>query len=142
MNEEGTTKKRPKWVWVIFIFFCVSAGGPDSSLYLLQTGATQLQPAQQVYFDDLSNFDYVITFLIRAANIIGAVTLLMLRAISFYLFSAALAGNVITTIWHILNKGLAEAVGGAGMFGALVGLAIASAVCVYTYNLKNKRVIT
>ena len=141
MANKKAPRKRPKWVWVISVFFFLSASWTLYSIYLVETGAVQLQPDQVAYFDNLTGIDYTVSIIIGLANLLGAVALFMLRAVSFYFFMAALLLNVILHIWHILNKGWADAVGGPGMIGALIGLIILVAVCSYTYSLKKHRIL-
>lgn len=135
-------KKRPKWVWAIAIFFFISAGWTLLSFYLVGSGFIALKAEQQAYFDSLSTFDYAITILAGLANFLGAISMFLLRKIAFYLFTGALIANSMLLVWHVLSKGWVAAIGGAGLIGATIGWGLLVAVCVYSWNLTKKGVLT
>ena len=140
--ETGEKKKRPKWVWAITIFYFFSAGWTLLSFYLIGSGLIPMGPAAKAYFDSLSTFDYILTVLLGLAGFFGAITLFLLRKIAFYLFAGALIANPVLTIWHALSKGWIAAVGYAGLVGAVLGWALLIAVCVYSWKLTKKGVLT
>ncbi len=136
--DTAIKKKRPIWVWVISIFYLLSAGYTLLSFYLIHTGAIPLKPVQQAYFDNLSTLDYTITILIGAANFLGAIALFLLRKQAFYLFLSALCAGMLLTILHSIGKGWIAAVGGPGLIGMLLGWGIAVAVIAYSRRLINR----
>ena len=140
--ETGEKKKRPKWIWAITIFYFVSAGWTLLSFYVVGSGSIPMGPAAKAYFDSLSTFDHVITVLIGLAGFFGAITLFLLRKIAFYLFTGALIGHSLLAIWHTLTKDWIAAVGNAGLAGAVFGWALLIAVCVYSWKLTKKGVLT
>ena len=135
-------KKRPIWIWVISIFYFLSAGYTLLSFYLIYTGTITLTPAMQAYFDSLSTFDYSITILTGTANFFGAITLFLLRKQAFYLFSGALCAGILLTISHTICKGWATAIGGSGLIGMLISWGIALAVITYSKKLIKRGLIT
>ncbi len=142
MGDGETKKKRPGWVWAISIFFFFSAGWTLLSFYLIYTGTVSLNPAQQAYFNNLTILDYSLTILMGFANLVGAISLFLLRKVALYLFVTALFANLLMTVWHIVFKGWAVAIGAPGLLGAIIGLGILVAVCFYSWRLTKSGVLT
>jgi hypothetical protein len=117
------------------IFFGVSAAWTLLSFAWIRTGAIPLNAAQIAYFESLSALDYVFSVGLGLVNLIGAITLFLLRRAAFYLFASALAANILMTLWHVAAKGAVDALGGAGLVGTVIGLGLAFAVCVYSRRL-------
>ena len=140
--ETREKKKRPKWVWAIAIAFFISAGWTLLSFYLIGSGLIPMGPAARAYFDSLSTFDYILTVLLGLAGFFGAITLFLLRKIAFYLFTGALIANSFLTIWHALSKGWIAAVGGTGLLAAMLGWSLLLAICIYSWKLTKKGVLT
>ena len=141
-TREGTRKKRPVLVWVITIFFFVSAIWTLLGFYLLVSGTASLTPAQKSYLESLTAIDYTFTLLLGLTNLIGAIALFLLRKAALYFFVGALALNGFMSVWHAISKGWLEALGGAGALGALFGLGIAVAVCLYVWKLAKSGVLS
>jgi hypothetical protein len=135
-------KKRPRWVWAISIFFFLSAGWTLLSFYLISTGAIPLNAVQKEYYDRLAGVDYAVSIIMGLANLVGAVALLLLRKIAFYLFAVALGANLILAAWHTATKGWMAAVGGAGFVGVVIGWVLLIAVCIYSWRLVQRGVLT
>lgn len=135
MEAEAVAAKRPGWVWAISICFFLSAGWSLLSVLLVRAGTLPLTPAQVAYFDSLTLFDYVFSVGIGLANFGGAITLFLLRKVSFYLFASSLAANALLTMWHVATKGWVAALGGAALVGAVIGFGLLIAVCVYSHHL-------
>jgi hypothetical protein len=129
------SRKRPKAVWVISIFFLVSAVWTPLSFYLIYSGAVPVNDAQAAYLSHLSTIDYVIALATAAVNLAGAITLFLLRRPAPFLFIAAMAMGFIVTGWHVATKGWINAIGGAGLLGAVIGWAIGLWVCTYSWRL-------
>lgn len=139
-NEAGS-RKRPVWVLIISIFYLLSASWTLFSFYLILTGSITLQPAQKEYFENLTVLDYSFTILTGLANLIGAVTLFLLRRHAFYFFTGTLILNVLMTVWHAVSKGWIQAIGGPGLVGALIGMGILVAICIYSWRLTKAGVL-
>jgi len=147
--------KRPRWVWVISIFFFLSAGWtllsfllPESVTrpvpriqVLIHAGAVALNAAQVAYFDSLTAWDYASSLGIGLANLTGAITLFLLRKAAFYLFAFAFSANLLLTSWHVATKGWFAAMSGAGLVGAVIGLGLLFAVCAYSRRLLQQGVL-
>jgi hypothetical protein len=59
---------RPVLVWVISIFYFISAGFTILSLALIYSGLAPLRDEQRQYFQSLTAFDHTMTVLIAALN--------------------------------------------------------------------------
>jgi hypothetical protein len=142
MQDAATARpKRPIWVWLISLFYIVSAGWTLLSFALIWTGVIPLEAEQKAYFARLSAIDYAATIIIGASNFIGAIMLFLLRKAAVGLFLTALILTLALTIWQSATKGWVEAMGGPGLVGALIGYAILLAVCVYAWHLSRKGVL-
>ncbi len=141
-DDSPPTKKRPGWVWVISIFFFLSAPLILLSFYLISTGAVPLDAAGEAYFSSLTGLVYGLTIFMGSANLLGATALFLLRKFAFYLFAAAFGANLLLTAWHIATKAWVAEIPGSGPVGALFGLAVGVAVCVYCWRLIQRGVLT
>jgi len=135
-------RKRPGWIWAISIFFFLSAGWTLLSFYLINTGAVPLIATQKEYFGRLTGLDYGLSVIMGLANLIGAVALFFLRKVAFYLFATALGANLILAAWHTATKGWVAAIGGAGFVGVVIGWVLLTVVCIYSWRLVQRGVLT
>lgn len=138
-------KKRPGWVWAISIFYFLFAGGILFFLYLIGTGAVPLNAAQETFFSSLTGLEYGLTILMGLANLFGAVALFLLRKFAFNLFVTALGANLLLTALYAETEGLVAAIGGpslAGLVGSLIAWALIIAVCIYSWKLIQRGVLT
>jgi hypothetical protein len=142
MADQNQSRKRPGWVWAISVFFFLSAGWTLVSFFLINTGAVTPNALQEAYFSSLTGVDYGLTILIALANLLAAVALFLLRKIAFYLFLTAFGANLLLTAWHTVTKGWVAAMGAAGLIGALIGWILVIAVCIYSWRLIQRGVLT
>jgi hypothetical protein len=70
-------------------------------------------------------------------NLIGSISLFLLRKIAFYLLTAGLALSILMSVWHSISKGWLEGLGGPGAIGAFVGFGISAVICAYSWKLCN-----
>ena len=133
--------KRPALVWVISIFYFLSAGWTTLSLALVLSGGIPLSPAQQQYVSSLTAFDHASTLVIGSSNLAGAVLLLLLRRHAYLFFAGALGLGIPLTLYQILTRNWLGAAGGAGLIGAAIGWAISMAVILYARGLVKKGVL-
>ena len=110
------------------------------SFYLILSGAIPLEPAQKAYFDRLTPIDDMLTVATGLLNLAGAVMLFLLRRIALYLFLSAIGLTAVSTLWQAAAKGWVEALGGAGLVGALIGFSLV-VVCIYAWRLSKKGVL-
>lgn len=141
--EAGTQagKRRPKLVWVVFLWFLFSAGYTIISLLLVYSGFISGTPEQAAYLKSLSALDHTLTVAIVSLNIVGAVSMFLLRRVAFHLFTIALVASILVTVAHAVSKGFLAALGGTGAVGMLIGYAILIAVCLYAWRLKARGVL-
>jgi hypothetical protein len=140
-DEQIVRRKRPILVWLISLFILLSAIWTLLSFYLILTGAIPLDPAQKAYFDRLTLIDHVSTIIPGLLNMSAAVALFLLRRIALYLFLSASGLSFVLAAWHATAKGWVEALGGAGLIGALIGYVLMIAVLIYTWRLSKKGVL-
>jgi len=133
--------KRPALVWVISIFYFLSAGWTTLSLALVLSGGIPLSPAQQQYVSSLTAFDYASTLVIGISNLAGTVLLLLLRRHAYLFFAGAFGLGILLTLYQILTRNWLGAAGGAGLIGAAIGWAISMAVILYARSLVKKGVL-
>ena len=134
-NINEVQHKRPKWVWAISIFYFFSAAYTLLSFYLINSGAVAVPEATKAYLDSLTAMDYAFTILIGLANLIGAISLFLLRKIAYPLFLASLVANVIMSVWHIMSKNMLSASVSGGAIGMFIGWGMLLAVCLYAKKL-------
>jgi hypothetical protein len=133
--------KRPRWVWVIFIFYLVSASYTLLAFYLTSIGAVPLTPTQKAFFENMTIVDYGITFLIGLTCIAGAIALFMMRKVAIYLFLISYSISMVFTLWVAATSTWIQAFGG-GFVGFIMGWIINIAVLVYTWRLFKKGLLT
>ena len=133
-KEIVTVRKRTKWIWVISIFYFISAGYTLLSFLLIYSGKVPLAPVQQAYFENLSLVQILTMIAIGITNLSGAVFLFFLKRISFYCFLAGLVISTFQTIQQIIYSNWLQAIGGPGFVGFLIGYAISVLVCVYCWR--------
>ncbi len=128
-------RRRPKLVWVITVFYFISAGWTLLSFALIYSGITPLNAAQVVYFKSQTIFDIFFTIVIGALNFMGAIFLFFLRRTAFHLFLSAFILSILMVVYHILSKDWLAAIGGPGLIGIIIGWTISVAVILYTRKL-------
>lgn len=126
---------RPLLVWLISIYFFLSATWTMFSLVLIKSGAVPLSPAQKTYLESLNGADYLLTIIGALLSVSAAVSLFLMRKAAYYLFCASLAFNMAFTIWHIISRHWLSVIGIGGLAGAAVGWLILFAICLYTARL-------
>jgi hypothetical protein len=140
-DEQQVERKRPIWVWLLSLFFLLSAIWTLLSFYMIWSGAIPLGPTQQAYFDRLTPIDYALTIVIGLLNLSAAIALFLLRKIARDLFLASLGLSLILVAWQAATKGWVEALGGAGFVGVLIGYILLIVVCIYAWHLRKKGVL-
>jgi hypothetical protein len=142
-HEAGKSKRRrPIGVWIVSLFYVLSAGWTLLSFALIFIGVVKITPTQEAYFHSLTGVDWFFTLSIAVIGISAAVSLFLLRRISVALFSVALALNVAFTVFHLMRTNMIEALGGTGLVGLLLGWLILIIVIVYTRRLAKREVLT
>jgi hypothetical protein len=140
-DEQHVERKRPIWVWLLSLFFLLSAIWTLLSFFMIWSGAIPLEPAQKAYFDRLTPIDYALTIVVGLLNLSAAIALFLLRKIARDLFLASLALSLILAAWQAATKGWVDALGGPGFVGVLIGYILLIAVCIYAWHLRRKGVL-
>jgi hypothetical protein len=133
--------KRPALVWVISIFYFLSAGWVLLSFFLIYSGAIPLNEAQKAYFQSQTFFDHASTVVIGASNLTGAVLLFLLRKQAFHFFVAAFSVGLALTLYQIAAKNWLGAIGGPGLVGAMIGWGISIAIILYSKRLTTRKLL-
>jgi hypothetical protein len=133
--------KRPALVWVISIFYFISAGWVILSFALVYSGSIPLNEAQREYFQSQTIFDHGSTILIGVSNLIGAVLLLALKRPAFHFFATAFGVGLAITLYHIVAKNWLGVIGGSGFVGAIIGWAISLSIIFYTRRLIGRGIL-
>ena len=128
--------KRPKLVWIVFLFYLFSVLYTALSFFLVFSGSISVTPEQATYFRTLSVFDWTITGVTAALNLAGAISIFLLRKSALPLFASSLGLSILQTLVHAYTTNFIAALGGPGALGVLIGFAISIAVCLYAWRLK------
>jgi hypothetical protein len=133
--------KRPVWVWLISTFFFISACWTLLSFYLINFEIITVPIETKQYLNSFTFQDYFITIVIGLINLVAAIYLLLLKKISFYLFSSSLIINILFIILHAINKEFLKALSNSGSIGAIIGYIILIGVCLYSRKLMKSNVL-
>lgn len=133
--------KRPKLVWVVFLFYLFSVGYTAFSFFLIFSGYVSVAPEQAAYLRNLSVFDWAITCLTATLNLAAAISIFLLRKIAFYLFVTSLGLSMLQALVHAFTTTFVAALGGPGAVGLVIGFAISIAVCGYAWRLKARGIL-
>ena len=140
--QRGHVARRPKWIWAVAGWYGLSVVWSLLSFALIHTGAIPLNAAQQAYFTSLGIVDYLGSVCVGLLSVVGAVQLFRLRKSAVPAFSTALGLNTAFMLLHVLRGSFAEAVGGAGLVGALLGLILLAFIRLYARRLRKQGVLT
>jgi hypothetical protein len=72
-DDQKVRHKRPIWIWLISLFFFLSAIWTLLSFYLIWSGSFPLEPAQKAYFARLTLIDYALSIIGGLLNMSAAV---------------------------------------------------------------------
>ena len=134
-------RKRPKLVWIITMFYIISAGWMLLSFALIYSGAIPINEAQRAYFDSQNIFDIILTLSMASLNVLGAILLFLLKRHSFHCFLTAFSIGLFMTVYHILFKNWLAAIGGSGLVGAFIGWIISIAIILYSNKLIKSKIL-
>ena len=141
-DQSEDSRRRPIGVWVISAFYVLSASWTLLSFALILSGAVSMDTSRQMYFESLSIFDWLFTLAIAAAGTCAAVTLFLLRRISFSLFVLAFLLNLAYSAYQALATDWLETVRDPNLAGMLLAVIVMVAVLVYTRGLVRRGVLS
>jgi hypothetical protein len=141
-NDGFQQKKKPTLVWIIFVFYGLSAIWSLLWTILIYSGIVKLNSEQATYFNSFTLFDNILAAFIYMGHLTGAVFLFRLRKAAFLFFLVSLIANISSTAWHVTQKGWVAKMGGPTfLFGHLVGLGFISVVCIYIRRLQKQGIL-
>ncbi len=133
---------RPGWVWAIATFYIATSGWRFLTFFLVASGSITLDTTTRATFDSLTTSEHALSMAVGAISICGAIALLLLRKIAFYFFATQIALIALADIWKMGNTGSFVGVGGTGIIRMVIDLVLAIVVCVYSWSLMKKDVLT
>jgi len=134
--------KRPYWVWIISGFYIFSGLMNLSMLLLIHTENPGFSP-QELAVLQKTAMAWTLGGLLPLANLAGAVTLFLLRKIAFYIFSGMLIAGVLNGVLQLaLLDWSLQSISQKGIIQVFFGYVITLAVCLYTYRLKQQKILS
>jgi hypothetical protein len=129
-----TTKrqKRPRAVWVIFIWNIFSDVFVLLVLWAIYFGGVHLKPATADYFNNLTIVEHLFTATLIVLNLIGTIAFFLLKKISVPILFTALAFNVLRNLIEIFFPRLP----------ITSSLVISFIICMYALRLRNNGVLS
>ena len=142
-NEGQRFKRRPIGVWIVSVFYVLSAGLPLLSSVLLITGVTEVTAAQKGYAAAVWGIDWLIfSGTVSAIALSAAVCLFLLRRIAVLLFVVALVLQAVFLAIETARTNWFQSTAGAGLVGGLVRVLILVAATVYARSLKKREALS
>jgi hypothetical protein len=133
--------QRPVWVWIIAIYYTLSAGFTLLSYIVIASGVLLLTPEHQVYPSGLGPFDYIASVGVGILTLIAAVLLVLLKKTAVLLFGASLCLKVGLMLVILVKSNWVQTLGGSGLIGAFAGWALLGAVTFYSRRLRQLGVL-
>jgi hypothetical protein len=142
------SNRRPVWVWVIFVFYVVSAGWGLVMQCLMFLGLYTLAPEQQALVGDMTTAVRLFAVGSGILALAAATSLWLLRKVAFPLFSLVLVVAVGTIVKQALPGGMYNKMIGQGPIMAVgtvlsvsVGVSISLAIWWYVLHLWRRGVL-
>ena len=129
------SRRRPAGVWVISLFYVLSAVWTIVGLVLVLGGTFPLPEAQKAYYASLSPVDYGFSLVLCLLTLAGAVMLFLLKRQAYALLLAAFVLGLGQIVYQIVAKNWLAAIGGPGLIGAFIGWGIGLAILLYARRL-------
>jgi hypothetical protein len=143
------SKQRPVWVWLIFVFYVVSAGWGLVLQCLVFFGLYTLPPEQQALVGNMSAVARLFAVGAGILNLVAATSLWLLRRVAFPLFSLVLVLGIGTTVKQALPGGMYNRMFSQGPVMAAItlvsvsfGVLIIVAIWLYVLRLRRQGVLT
>jgi len=131
-----TKTKRPRWVWIIFLFYGFSCVYTLGSFLLIRSGRIPLDESQAAYFASFGVLDYIQLYGLATLNMAAAICFFMLRSVAATLFAVSLTISICMTIWDLVQKANLPALGVSGTIGTLLAIALIGMITRYAFRLK------
>jgi hypothetical protein len=137
--------RRPALVWVIFLFYVISASWGLALQCLLFLGLYTLPPEQQAIVGSMSAASRLLAVGLGILNLAAATSLWLLRPVAFPLFSIVLVIGLGSTVKHLLPGGVYNGMFAQGplmavvtVFSVSVGALISLGIWWYVLRLRRR----
>lgn len=138
-NEvRGRNIKRPKWVWVITIFYIFSVAFTTYSFIAISSGLVPLNEAQQTAISDLGYISYTTTIISSLLALSGAISLFLLKKITLKIWVLVFIFEIMINLHSALTSDYFDTVETSGLIGSLIGFGIIGAIYFYAKKLDNR----
>ncbi len=125
---------RPFGVWLIAIYFAITSIGTLFYVIGMQLGNIEVTPEQAEYLATRTTLDFAFAALIAVLHLVGAITLFLMRKVSFHLFLASLVFYLGGAVYQGATRGWDSLIEG-GIVGLFVATGLLVAVCIYTWRM-------
>jgi hypothetical protein len=133
-----TPSGRPKLVWLITLFYFLSAMLTAFGYYAVFGRKSSLPLPVQQQIDALTALDHAQALVAVALNLMAAVSLFRLRRMAAYLFTATLALSIVGWLLRAALGGWAATVAAYGGAPIWFGYATSTAICLYSWHLASQ----
>jgi hypothetical protein len=138
MKEKN--RKRPRLVWVVFLYYVVTVVPAAGGLLLVWHSAPHSVPARTA-IESMPPMFWILLGLTMALQLAGAIALFRLRRMALPLFAGGLCITILQwTTQH--NEYTFSGAESHGTYVGLLGLAIEFLVCAYAWRLRSRSVLT
>lgn len=141
MTEE-TKPKRPKLVWVISIFYLLSAIFVIILLFYMINGKITVTEELRPKIERLSTRHHVSMTVFAFIDILGAIFLFLLRRVAFKLFVAGLSLGIIMWIIDLGSHTWGKTIGWSDLIYVFIGWTVSGLICFYVWKLQKRGVLT
>ena len=121
---------RPRWVWVISMYYLCMFVFSYLALFLVLSNSVSVPEQIRARIENLTAIAWVVLVVQSFIAVSGAMALLFLRKIAYYLF---ITGFGIGSAWILWRS--------VSLMSAM-GMAILAAVCLYTRKLRREGTLT
>lgn len=137
-GEQRMKTGRSVWVWVICLYFGLSAVGGVVSLYFLASGLLPMPESQASYYESLGVFDWALSGGLLLILFVACVQLFRMKRQAIGWWFATIAVGIISISYQILATQWLEAVGVAGAVMSGVGILLYLAIAMYCLRLEKR----
>ena len=137
MDDSSQLRRaRPVWVWLICIFYFLTAGLSLLVFAIVFSGAS-MSAEQAAYFASMTLVEKTFSASVAVASLAGAVALFLRRRIAVIFFVSALALSVALTGVQLARTNAAE-LRRVGLLSVLLAWSALAAVIAYAHTLARK----
>ena len=120
INKQLSQKKRPLFIWLIFISYIVSAIFTLLSYILITFNFVPVFVGSETISNSTTHADFIFELIISLLNLIGAIWLFQLKRKSFNIFIIVLILNLTASAYHMF-KDTSFGFAGLGIIGEAIG---------------------